>query len=333
MGIKNKIGLWFFTIFLLIVIYLSWFSGVIWTIISLTIYGLIAYVVVFLWKKIRKKPMLVTKTFALNFLSGIGFSVLLISIILGWFTYYTNEISPAKMPTYYLSNGEKELIFQWMSHIGTKNFYNNVIENIREAKQDGFVLYYEWVRPWTEENNENFNKAIWIEFDEDLYKNFSKLYGVVNQNNDDLLRIENNEDYNVDLSIDTIMEIYEEKHSASKKVNREVIDASAEITNVLAELNEKQLRILVYINQAILNTIISSPNLRDNILKISGNSDIFDVILNDRNIFLVDEIVNSSDDKIITTYGLMHFEWVLELLQEKDPNWKVTDEKHLYPIQ
>ena len=277
--------------------------------------------------------MLAGKDFALRFLSGVGFSILIITIILGWFTYYINEISPAKMPTYYLSNGEKQLIFQWMSHIGTKNFYDNVIENIREAKQDWFVLYYEWVRPWTVENGENFNKAIGIEFDEDLYKNFSKLYGVVNQNNDDLLRIENNEDYNIDLSIDTIMEIYEEKHSATKTVNKEVIDASAEITNILAELNEKQLRILVYINQAILNTIISSPNLRDNILKISGNSDIFDVILNDRNIFLVDEIVNGPHDKIITTYGLMHFEWVLELLQENDPNWKITNEEYLYPIK
>jgi hypothetical protein len=98
------------------------------------------------------------------------------------------------------------------------------------------------------------------------------------------------------------MEIYEAKHSASKKINREVIDASAEITNILAELNEKQLRILVYVNQAILNTIISSPKLRDNILKISGNTDIFDVILNDRNIFLVDEIINSEHEKIFTTY-------------------------------
>ena len=197
MGIKNKIWLSFFTIFLLMIIYLSWFWWVIWTTISLSIYWLIAYIIVLFWKKIRKKPMLWWKDFSIKFMSSIGFSTLIICIIIGWFTYYTNEISPAKMPTYYLTNGEKQLIFQSMSHIGTKNFYDSVIENIREAKQEGYVLYYEWVRPWTVENIEKFNTAIGIEFDEDLYKNFSKLYWVVNQNNDDLLWIENNEDFNL----------------------------------------------------------------------------------------------------------------------------------------
>ena len=333
MGFKKIMWLLLFITFLLWNLYISWFAGLIGVCVSLSIYSFIAYIIVLWWKKIRKKSMLSWSDFLVNFISSVGFSVLIIWVIIGWFCYYMNEISPAEMPTYYLSNGEKQLIFQWMSHIGTQNFYDSVIWNIREAKQSGHVLYYEWVRPWTEENNEKFNLAIWIEFDENLYKNFSKLYWVVNQNNDDLLWIENNEDYNVDLSIDTIMEIYDAKHSAWKKVNREVIDASAEITNILAELNEKQLHILVYVNQAILNTIISSPKLRDNILKISGNTDIFDVILNDRNIFLVDEIINSEHEKIFTTYWLMHFEWILELLQKNDPRWQIIDVQYLYPIQ
>jgi hypothetical protein len=29
----------------------------------------------------------------------------------------------------------------------------------------------------------------------------------------------------------------------------------------------------------------------------------------------------------------MHFEWVLALLQENDPRWKITDVKYLYPIK
>ena len=235
------------------------------------------------------------------------------------------------MPTYTLSNWEKTLIFQGMSHIGTPEFYKQVQDDIRSAKQDEYVLFYEWVRPGSKENEEKLNQAMWVKFDKDLYANFSKLYGVVNQDNDMFLNQVNNLDFNVDLSIDEVIEKYEEKDFEPKQ-NREVLDAGTEITKVLAELNERQLKILVYINQAILNTIIQSEGIREGILSLSGNSDIFSVILEDRNVFLVDKIQKSQYDKIYITYGLMHFSWVLELLKQQDSNWQITNTSYMTPI-
>ena len=57
------------------------------------------------------------------------------------------------------------------------------------------------------------------------------------------------------------------------------------------------------------------------------NKKIFDVIIWKRNEFLANEIQKSNDKKIYVTYWLLHFDWVLKLLQAKDPNWKIIGKK------
>jgi hypothetical protein len=47
------------------------------------------------------------------------------------------------MPTYTISNGEKIVIFQAMSHIASQNFYDTVKKNIFTAKSDDYVYYFE----------------------------------------------------------------------------------------------------------------------------------------------------------------------------------------------
>jgi len=54
------------------------------------------------------------------------------------------------------------------------------------------------------------------------------------------------------------MNLYKEKNIVNNKVKTysPPIDANEEILKTVASLNEKELKILVYINQAILNMII-----------------------------------------------------------------------------
>jgi len=54
------------------------------------------------------------------------------------------------------------------------------------------------------------------------------------------------------------MELYKEKNQINntKKTYSPPIDANKEIIKTLSTLNEKELKILVYLNQAILNMII-----------------------------------------------------------------------------
>ncbi len=258
--------------------------------------------------------------------------IFLLVFILGGFAYYNNEIEPAPMPNITLSNGEKTIIFQAMSHVGTRSFYDKVINDIKERKTNGYVYFFEWVQGWTEENTQKFDKAIWIKFDKNLYKNFSKLYWVVYQDNNEFLWHINDLDFNVDLTIDEIIERYEEWW-VEETSTTPPMDVNEEILNTLAELNDRQLKVLVYINQAILNFLIKSDWLRDVITEHVWNAKLFDVILNKRNEVLSSAIIKSEYDEIYVTYWLLHFEWVLKLLQEDDNTWKEIERFNYFPIQ
>ena len=251
--------------------------------------------------------------------------------VIGWFAYYQNTIHPAEIPLYTLSNGSKQVQFQGMSHIGSKDFYEEVKDSIKIAKQDGFILFYEWVRPGSQENINEFNEAIWIEFNADLYENFSKLYGVDHQKNPDFLGIENDKDFNIDLDIDEIMSIYRKKIGTNQtdmpdmpdRWEKQVADVGKDIIDQLSDLSERELSLLRYINKSVLNFIVKNSEFRDMMLATFWNEDLFSVILEERNIYLVESITSSEYSNIFVMYGLMHFDWVLELLQKKDPKWSI----------
>lgn len=331
---KNIFTIIFLTVFLSIIFYINWIVWILSTIFSLLIYSLFTYFFYFLYKKIFRKKYLFYIDFLKLFLYRASIWLLIIIVFIWWFSYYSNEINPAKMPTYTISNGKKIVIFQAMSHIWKKSFYEKVKQNLIKAKKNWFVYFFEWVRPWTKENKKDFDKAIWIKFDKNLYKNFSKLYGVTNQDNRIFLWLVNNLDFNVDLSIDDIMKYYKKYNFKNPNLSKtqQAIDVNKEIIKTLSKLNPKELAILRYINQAILNVIISSPKARTTISDNFWNKNLFKVILEERNKNLVKNITKSKYNKIFITYWLMHFDGVFKLLKQKDKNWKIIKVNYLYPI-
>ena len=318
--------------------YLSGYYWALKFILSLIIYTLVFYSLHYIWSKIRKKALMYFSVFINYFLMRVSIFLLFITVFFGWLTYLSNEVYPAPMPEYTITNWTKTVKFQAMSHIWTENFYNTVAENLTKYKEAWWVYFYEWVKPWTEENLEKFNKAIWIEFDEDLYENFSKLYWVTNQNNEDFFWLVNNLDFNIDLNMDEIMLLYEIKIDSKPEWEKEFenklpIDANKTILETLSTLNDKQLRILIYINQAILNFIMSSEWTQGFLSDNFTNKDLFDVILDERNEVLTKAIIESEYEKIYITYGLLHFDWVFKLLKETDPKWQISSVQNLYPIK
>lgn len=334
----------FLVLFWIYILYLSWIKWFLEFILAIFIYSIIFYIIYYLWKKIRKKDISNYIKYLPYFFEKIGGSLFLLILILWWFSFYQNEISPAKMPVYHLTNWEKSIIFQWMSHIWTEDFYDNVIANIVKAKKNDYVLFFEWVKPWTEENHNKFDKAIWIKFEKDLYENFSKLYWLSNQRNEDFLLLVNNLDFNIDLSIDEIIKYYEKKvkkNNIKKKEstiisedeNKEAVDITSEVIKILSELNDKELKVLIYVNRWILNFIIKNDTFRTFVTDNVWNTKLFDVILNKRNEILSDAIIKSKYNNIIITYWLMHFNWVFNLLKENDSNWIIEKVEYLYPIK
>lgn len=206
---------------------------------------------------------------------------------------------------------------------------------IHSNKESGYVLYFEWVTPGSEENSEKFNTALWVDIQNGLYEKLGALYGTVHQENENFLNIINNKDYNIDLSIDQVVEIYEQKqwNIQANTTRSEQIDISPKIQEILKNFSPKELRLLQFYNQAILNFMMKNNWIRNILIKNFSNQGLFDVILDDRNLHLVDEIEQRKDKKIIILYGLMHYEWVLKELQKRDPNWKALSTTYLQVIQ
>ncbi len=223
-----------------------------------------------------------------------------------------------------------------MSHIASEVFYQQVQDNIRNAKNAGYVLFYEWVTEGTPENNAKFREVLWLDISPELYTNLSKLYGISAQNNADFLWIVNNKDFNIDISIDEVIEIYEQKFWPivldTSAEQQDIPNVNDDVVSLLASLNSRELTMVRHINQAILNFMMKHDALRDSMVKNFGKADIFWVILDDRNEHIVNGIHTSDERHIYVMYGLMHFEWIYELLLQDNSGWKIMNTQEFQVI-
>lgn len=225
-----------------------------------------------------------------------------------------------------------------MSHIATQNFYKKVALMIEEKKKQGFVLFFEWVRPWMKENEEKFHDALWVKITPNTYKNLSLLYGLVPQDNTLFLGKVNDKDYNVDISMDDIIFLYEQmgrKENTSKNQGEySVIDIEKEIDIAINSLTEKQLKIVQYVNRGFMNFFLKNQFLQDILYEsVLKEKDIFHVILHKRNEEVVKEIIRSQHDRIVLLYGMLHFEGIFEWLKNEDNTWKILQIEYEIPLK
>ena len=117
------------------------------------------------------------------------------------------------------------------------------------------------------------------------------------------------------------------KEQKQETLSPQIQDIELLVQNSIDSLSPRELSILRYINQSLMNMIIKHESLRNGIMHILGKDDIFSVILDERNTYLTQAILKSDEDKIFITYGMMHFEGVYELLKESDPTWRIISQK------
>lgn len=335
-----KIKLIFSSIVLaLILLFNIYLRGFIWLLSFLIIiwfYLIIAYLIYSLWKKIRKKELMAFEKFAENFLFSLSVIFFLTFWIIWSFVFVINEFFPAKMTEYTLSNWEKTIKFQEMVHIWKEDFYNNIINNLISYKEDWWVYFYEWVRPGSEESQEKFNQALNIKFDNSLYENISKLYWVTFQDNSKFFYLVNDLDFNFDLSMDEIVELYDQKNltwPTESKLGDSVYDVWAEAIKTLSKLNDRELKVINYVTKSMLNFLMKNTSILNWLTNSYSNENLFKVILDERNKVLVDAIIESEFNKIYITYWALHFDWVYELLKATDSNWKIIEENFYYPFK
>lgn len=315
--------------------YINQYAGVLQIILTLLVYWMVLFSIHYFWRSFRKKSIMDFNQFMRNFALSATSFIVIITASLGYFGYYHNIQNPLTIEQNTISNGEKTVVFQNMIHIWSENFYEKIAQEITKYKQDGYVYFFEWVKLGSQESSEAFDKALGVEFDENLYKNMSKLYWLVPQDNSKFLWLVNNLDFNVDTNMDNIIQAYNDL-KIERNVEKEYktpVDINGQTIETLASLQGRELQILVFINQAILSAMTKNDAIMKQIQNTFWNEELFEVILHGRNKIVAEEIIQSEYDKIFATYGALHFEGILEILQQNDPNWKIVETKEFLPFE
>lgn len=330
---SRKLILWYSVFFFLIffLVYIFWYTVLPGFLGALLLYSSISFVIHRAYATVRWKHKKYYSEYFIIFIYKFSLLTLFVILWLSYFIYHQSYLFPAQMPRHTLTNGEQTIIFQNMSHIGSESFYVNVRDNLKKKKQEGYVLYYEWVRPGSEENKKAFDMALWIKLESDTYSSLARLYGVVAQDNNMFLWLWSTPDINVDISIDEIMSIYNKRPEKTGVWenkwllnSREAYDAQELVLDKLDNISSAQLFVIKSFNVAFLNFMIKHSFLRDGAIKLMWNEDIFSVILDDRNEHVANYIITNNEEKIIILYWLMHFEWILSLLQSHDSRWSIV---------
>lgn len=110
-------------IFLLAEQYVSGGISAYFSLLAFVLYGWLFYLIRVFYCWIARKDFPKAADFSLAYVRKIGSILFLLALALGSFTVYQNEIDPAKLPEYTISNGEKTVRFRAMAHIASEKFY------------------------------------------------------------------------------------------------------------------------------------------------------------------------------------------------------------------
>jgi hypothetical protein len=358
---KNLFGRLFFRFFgpVSLIAFLGvsfWASGFfdsLATVLAIGLYGLLFYFLRITYCRILRKDYPKFLPFLFSYVRAVGtvFGVLFWG--LAAFCAYENEVVPAELPAYVVSNGEKTLTFRTMSHIATPRFYADVAHELADARKDGYVLFYEGVRPGTVENSRRFDELLGMRFSEELYDSMSELYGLVPQDTPTIASGFLPSDLNADVSIDDIVASFNRRsgippsfasgaETASSgavlalsgiMADTEAEDLATQFRTYAKSLTPRELEIVRYVNRAVMSFVIKGRDVPGIVSSNFGNPELFSAILEDRDAVIAQAVIDSDAKKIYAMYGLLHFDGVFDLLQERDPRWKVSaPSKKLFPL-
>lgn len=250
-------------------------------------------------------------------------------------------IRPLTVPQATLTNGDKTLIFQGMTHIGSEGFYKSVVYDIEKALSEGYVIFYEGVtsdpagEQWFSDtmagggdlstNYAQFGDACGLKFQLDY---FGLLGADMAEHPDRHVA--------ADVSTADMMREYQrleaEDSDFAARVAAEKAPAPKEGDTVgggvasLFALIERatpgQRALLGVACRGWINWVLSQK---------SEPSALDPVVLDYRNQELA-KLIEAGPDKIFTTYGAGHLPGLLADLQANDPNWTIGSVKWIRTI-
>jgi len=212
----------------------------------------------------------------------------------------------------YKSSETKKIAFIYMRHVGTDLFYKNVAQIIDSLQNNSYISFYENVG-----NNKETDS---IEEDKSMRKT-RKIYGIIPEKYYDSIsnKIVGKIKYKGDKKL-----INQPSYSSLGVDTLTAVKADVELKSMIREFESRYGEI--ELSDCDYNTSIDSKEYDcDLIEKELGKKFREEIILDYRNEFLANQIINHNSKKILVIYGANHFKGLWKELHKIDSTWQYDD--------
>lgn len=256
-----------------------------------------------------------------------------------WWVILQPALHPLAVPRVTLSDGNRQVIFQGMVHVGSAQFYRSVVYDLIRAKDAGDVLFFEGVQPGTPEADAWLDAA--TQSGGDLNAQYGKIGAVcgLNFQGDFLAFLQRDQALDpahlvsADVSVTEMYDEWQRLVAADPTLAAAMPDGSGGEGNVFdvsrliglaTGLQDSQKDLLAAVCRGVFSIILGRAESPDQMNR---------VILDFRNKRLADRIAAMPDADIYITYGSGHFPGLFSAMQALNPDWQIVGTSWITAIQ
>lgn len=256
--------------------------------------------------------------------------------------YSNGGLSETSNTTYTLSNGDKTVVFQSMTHIGLPSFYQKVGEEMTEYRNDGYSIFLEGIGHTDDKKLRKGDPKY-----DDVVQQYTKLvdsnrlpYAKKVLNTKYVMQYEAMpfyyayDDSYIDFTTDELKASIEESlkqkkgnESDKEKIKELYSDTLGNHQDAYKKLLEDESSFILASNldDFFLFTLIDDK-IMPKVREFTNNPDLdVDVTMTARNKKISDAINSSVNKNIYIVYGARHFDGILKNLEKSDPKWAIIN--------
>lgn len=281
-------------------------------------------------RRLRRRAAPPRKALAKTALAGGLLATGLVALPVYWLVLQP-ALNPLAVPRVTLSDGNREVVFQGMVHIGSAPFYRTVAYDLVRAREAGYALYFEGISHGTPEAEAWFNAA--MDTGGSLNDQYSKLAGFcgLHFQNDfiDFLILDEAKSPSHTLGADvSVTEMYEEwqrlvarRPELAQELERRhsKTDGGASfgperLVDALSGLGRRQHAFVAAVCRGVFTRVLNGAEQPDVM-----NA----VVLDFRNRKLAEHVSADPARNVYLVYGSGHFPGFFRELRQRNPAWKI----------
>ncbi len=230
---------------------------------------------------------------------------------------------------YVLSNGDKKIIFQWLHHIWTREYYSEIRSHLDQKRWEGYAtVLLERLGTWTIENEKIFARATGYDDERDeIWQSLRESNGLIKQGYRFLLRDFSGYQYEyVDMSIDEIIQKAQtrypdilQEYGSTQSWKWEESTFWGYISRNITPLGQR------YFSSFVIFAFFFTPKVDISTPKEENIT--ADLELNYRDEHLAEKLLDSPEKKILVLYGEWHIPGIYRNLRNVDPRWQLLETK------